>query len=116
MEKNDIERWAWTIIRRVEKKHPSEDFTVELKTIWPTDAKKVARQIAAHANAALGNELLWLIGVDEASGVTGADFAELSNWWTQVKSEFDGATPDIIPLNIDINGRTIVALDRKSVV
>lgn len=42
-----------------------EDDLVELKAVWPEAGRKVARQIAGHANAAGGAPILWVIGADE---------------------------------------------------
>jgi len=111
MRKNDIENWALSVIDRVRAHQPVEDMRVELKTIWPDDPRKAARRIAGHANAARGEPILWLIGVDEGRGlVPGADFAELSSWHSAVVSAFDELAPDITPLNIPVDGVTIVAL------
>lgn len=62
-----IESWASTVIAAVEAGQNSEDSRVELKAELPKDPRKAARLIAGHANAALDESLLWLIGVDEKS-------------------------------------------------
>ena len=67
MRNHEIEAWALGIIDRVIQKQPIEDDRVELKAEWP-DALKAARRIAGHANAARGEPILWLIGVDEKAG------------------------------------------------
>ncbi len=84
MRQRDIEVWALGIIRRVEMEQPHEDSRVELKAVWPEDSAKAARQVAGHANAARGEPILWLIGVDEKKGVVGATFEEITKWWGQV--------------------------------
>ena len=61
----EIEYWALRILERVEKHQPIEDTWVELKAEWPVETAKTARQLAGHANAARGEPVLWLIGVDE---------------------------------------------------
>src|SRR6266545_3413460 len=105
----DIEIWALSVIERVELKQPHEDSRVELKTEW-TPPSKAARRIAGHANAARGEPILWLIGVDEKQGVQGAAFQELADWWKQVQLEFDGITPAMKDVNISWNGHSVVAL------
>jgi len=73
MKPSQIEAWALNVIARVINGQPNEDSRVELKSEWiaPPDA---ARRIAAHANAAFGDSILWIIGVDQCAGVvTGAD-------------------------------------------
>jgi len=104
-----IEAWATEIINRVNSKNPIEDIRVELKSEWP-DPQKAARRIAGHANAARGEPILWLIGVDEDKGVKGATHEELANWFISIQEEFDGVVPSMIDINIPIDGKTIVAL------
>lgn len=68
MRSAEIERWALEIARRVENQQPVEDSRVELKRAWPTNYANAARRIAGHANAARGEAVLWLIGIDETGG------------------------------------------------
>src|SRR5438128_2114127 len=96
-------------MERVDRRQPIEDMRVELKAAWP-DPVKAARRLAAHGNAARGDSLLWLIGVDEAHGVTGASFEELSSWHAKLKREFDELSPDMTPLNVSTPRGTVVAL------
>ena len=63
MRRHEIEDWALRIIEQVESGQPNEDYRVELKAQWP-DTREAARRIAGHANAAHGEPILWLIGVD----------------------------------------------------
>ncbi len=107
---NDIENWALHIIERVESKQPVEDSRVELKSEWPKDRNKAARQIAGHANAARGEPILWLLGVDEKKGVTGVNYEEISNWKQSVEAEFDGLPPSLTHINIPYKSRTVAAL------
>jgi len=65
-----------------------EDSGVELKADWPTP-DKAARRIAGHANAARGEDILWIVGLDEARGVCPFAPEELANWWSQVRAVFD---------------------------
>lgn len=64
MRQSDIEYWALSIIDRVKSKQPIEDSRVELKASWP-DPKKAARRLAGHANAARGEPILWLVGIND---------------------------------------------------
>lgn len=52
MKTSDIERWALRVIDRVRRNERVEDSSLELKSTWPNDPWKAARQIAGHANAA----------------------------------------------------------------
>ncbi|MCI0564374.1 MAG: ATP-binding protein [Nitrososphaera sp.] len=104
-----IESWALDVIKRVEAGQPNEDTRVELKAGW-IDPDKTARHIAGHANAASGEPILWLIGIDQSKGVIGVDHNELANWYPAVASQFDGMAPVMVDINIPYLGKTIVAL------
>lgn len=97
------------MIARVKSGQPIEDARVELKAEW-LEPGKAARRIAGHANAARGAPILWLIGVDEKTGVVGAQFNDLAAWFPQVASRFDGLTPEHVDLNVPADGKTVVAL------
>lgn len=109
MNSTQIESWALRIIDIVKKGQPNEDFLVELKRDW-IDKDKAARRIAGHANAARGENILWLIGVDEIQGVIGASLADLASWYPAVASCFNDLAPRMTPLNIPVDGVTVVAL------
>lgn len=109
MKSHEIENWALSIVDRVEAGQPVEDSRVELKATW-LEAAKAARRIAGHANAARGEPILWLIGVDEKNGVVAVEHQEFANWWAEVKACFDGLAPDVTDLNVLAGGHTIVAL------
>jgi len=109
MKAHEIEYKVLNIIDRVNSAQPIEDYLVELKSEWPSP-EKAARQIAGHANAARGAPILWLIGVDQEHGVVGAEVNELANWYTAVKSLFDGLSPYLTYINIPYKQHTVVAL------
>jgi len=110
MRAHEIEDWTLRVIKQVESGQPNEDYRVELKAQWP-NVKKTARQLAGHANAAHGEPILWLIGVDEEKGIVGINNEELANWSAQVRAEFDGLAPQILrDLNVPVAGTTVVAL------
>lgn len=110
MKPYEIENWALRIIELIESGQPIEDFRVELKSDWPDDPRKAARQIAGHANAAHGEPILWLIGIDEKKGVIGASKNEKENWYPKVQAQFDGLAPSVIDINIPVQGIVIIAL------
>jgi hypothetical protein len=109
MRPHQIENWALSVIERLESGQPNEDFRVELKSQW-LDPQKAARQIAGHANAARGEPILWVIGVDQKNGVIGANHMELADWYAQVKAHFDGLAPQLVDVNVPVKGRAVVAL------
>jgi hypothetical protein len=110
MTPNEIERWALRVVEQLRSGQPNEDVRVELKAKWPADAYKAARQIAAHANPAGGEPILWVIGVDQKGIVVGVDHNELASWYKQVESQFDELAPGVTDVNVPIEGKTIVAL------
>lgn len=106
-----IESWALRVIDAVKQGQPNEDFLVELKREWPKAKSKVARQIAGHANAARGESILWLIGVDGNGTVHGASAdIDLANWYPSVGKYFDSFAPRLTSLNISVDSLTVVAL------
>ena len=105
----EIENWTLNVLHQVDSRQPNEDSRVELKADWIAPYK-AARQLAGHANAARGDPILWLIGVDQQSGSVGVDHKELADWLRQVSSHFEGASPEVIDVNISFQGKTVVAL------
>jgi hypothetical protein len=110
MTPRQIEMWALRVIEQVEAKQPVEDARVELKGVWPTEPNKAARRLAGHANAARGEPILWLIGVDEKKGVVGATATDPAKWFAGVQAEFDGVFPRITDLKVPWKGHLVVAL------
>lgn len=110
MRKSELEAWVLDVIDRVEAGQPNEDSRVELKHEWP-EPKKAARRIAGHANAAGGDQILWIIGVDQTTGVIGVTDLDVASWFSQVKAEFSELAPDLLlSLNVPTKGKTVVAL------
>jgi hypothetical protein len=107
--KREIESWVLRILDRIGHNEPIEDSAIELKSEWP-DPKKAVRRIAGHANAARGEPILWLIGIDEKRGVLGASYSDLADWWSQVRAEFDSVEPTLTSMNIVWNGCCVTAL------
>ena len=110
MKTSEIEAWALQLVDQVKKQQPNEDSRVELKAEWPKDPYRTARQIAGHANANRGDNILWIIGLDENKGIIGADKNELANWLPQVMSYFNEVSPEVIDLNVPVENKTLVAL------
>lgn len=109
MKSSEIEYWTLQVIDLVASGHAVEDSRVELKREW-IDPDKAARQIAAHANAARSEPILWLIGIDEKQGVIGVKHDEFSNWLNAVASHFEGLPPSCVDLNVPSDGRVVTAL------
>ncbi len=66
---------------------------------WPGPPLAAARRLAAHANAARGQSLLWLVGVRNGKP-TGADAAGLDAWLAGVSRYFDGLAPRVRAYNV----------------
>lgn len=103
------EAWALQIVQRVKSGQRVEDSRVELKAGWP-DCEKAARRIAGHANASFGSDVLWIVGLDEVNGVVGAGVDELADWWSKVRSFFDGVSPSLADLVLAVDGQTLACL------
>lgn len=111
----EIEIWARRVIEQVERGQYTEDARVELKANFPDDEdgwKKWARRVAGHTNAARGDSILWLIGVDEdARAIPGARKCEPAEWWPKVQSCFDeNVAPELTDVALSHNGVAVVAL------
>src|SRR5262249_13355413 len=105
----EIEAWALRVLEMVESRQRVEDSAVELKADWLEPAK-AARRLAGHANAARGERILWLVGVDEDQGIVGARNEELSKWFPSVSSHFDAVTPALRDLQVHYKNKVITAL------
>jgi hypothetical protein len=104
MRKSEVETWASQIVDRLRAGQPLEDSRVELKREW-IDAVKAARQLAGHANAARGDDILWLVGLDEkGQQVSGVDPAGLLDWWNKTKAQFDELHPAMTDLVVPVGG------------
>jgi len=111
MKPHEIETWTLTAIEQLQSRAWTEDARIDVKSQWPADADETARRIAGHANAARGEPILWIIGVDERmKEVKGAAYEELATWWEAVKSRFDGIAPSVTDLNVPVLERSVVAL------
>lgn len=96
MRRSEVEAWVLRIVDDVLAGRQDEDATVELKRDWP-DPRKAARRLAGHANAARGEPILWIIGIDgSAREAPGAPKQDLADWWPQVRKCFDGEAPDLL--------------------
>ena len=111
MKLRQLEAWVLSVVDRALAGHPNEDDRVELKAMWPADASRAARRIAAHANAARGDAVLWIIGVDEKRArVLGAAPEDFAGWMGRVREQFAGLAPDVQHLAVPTSHGTVVAL------
>jgi hypothetical protein len=107
----ELEVRVLEILERVENGMPLEDSRDECKTEWPESTEKTARQLAGHANAARGDSILWLFGVDEKGRrVPGVSASEFSSWYASVKSHFEDAWAPDPELNINVPWKGIIVV------
>jgi hypothetical protein len=80
---------------------PEDDFT-ECKRQWPEPT--AARQLAALANRAAGEPIVYIIGLDDKSGaVVDPGPTDPADWWTTMQKQFDEVTPDwLIHLSVPV--------------
>jgi hypothetical protein len=111
MKNHEIESWVLKIIDTVISGQPVEDSRIELKS-GQIPPEKAARRIAGHANAARGDQILWIIGVDEKEReVVGVlDDEDFSRWYRSIEVQFDGLAPSFTHLNIPVDGKIVIAL------
>ena len=112
MRSQELEYRVINIVNRAVAGQPVEDSFVELKSEWPSNVKRTARQIAGHSNASRGEDIVWIIGVDENNqSLVGAENTELANWWPMVEKSFQEVAPDLHTcISIPIQDKTVVAL------
>lgn len=110
MERTQVETWALRIARAAQEGTAPEDSAVELKSEWPSDHPRAARQIAGLANASRSRYVMWLIGVDEDKGVVPFDHVEVSEWWGSVSRSFDPPSPILHNVATYLDGQLVVAL------
>lgn len=104
-----IESWVLRIVDQVSRDQHCEDSLVELKREWPSP-QSAARILAGHANAAHGQKILWIVGLDEKAGAVGAPPNELADWFSAVRGCFESTAPVVQDLNVPVGVKTLVAL------
>lgn len=93
--------------------HRVEDAQIECKLTFPDDESKTANQIAGLCNAAGGEPIIIVVGVDESTGtVQTPTRPDTADWWARVTKYFDeGVHPDMIDVHVPVgNGATVLAL------
>jgi hypothetical protein len=109
MRRIDVEEWAFRILERVAAAQSTEDSLVELKSTWPP-VREIARQLAAHANSAAAQPIMWLMGVDQKIGVVPFHAQDAARWRDQLGKEFDGFAPLFTHYDLDWRGQPFSAL------
>ncbi|MBV9658926.1 MAG: hypothetical protein JO295_12520 [Verrucomicrobia bacterium] len=110
----DIEYRALRLLERLG--HKQQDCSAAPEDVfsacfhrWPGPARVAARQLAAHANAARGRDLLWLIGI----GSGGAKKSDCDAWLAGLRSWFDGLMPRVVPVEMTLPTTPSTSSKRK---
>lgn len=74
------------------------------------DPERLARRLAGHANAARGDWILWIFGVDEKSGFVGVPSFDWADLWPNVQSHFDANAPRPVIVSIESECGSVVAV------
>ncbi len=91
-----LETFVHEMLEIVENGGRVENATTELKRQWP-DALKTARRLAGQANAARGEQIIWIVGIDEETGeYAEPSKADLADTWKEVQAKFDATAPELV--------------------
>lgn len=110
MRSQEVEARVLAVVDRIMNGGRLEDSLIECKAEWPGVDK--ARQLAAHANSARGEEIVWIIGIDEkAHRIVSPTLADLANWWPEFSKRFDEVAPGIDDYVVSVgDSQTVTAL------
>lgn len=108
----DLETRVLAAVDQIRRGQQVETDFIECKREWPEDKK--ARQLAGSLNRAAGDPVIYIVGIDEKTGlVTDVSGTDVLNWWNQIIPKFDQTPPEItrhMDVVVDSNGEKIVAL------
>jgi len=93
--KADLEYLALQAIDVARRGQVPEDNRVELKREWPGPPPAAARRLAALANAARGEDVVIVVGIDEKTGEARPVVGEAAEWWGGLRTWFDGEVPSM---------------------
>jgi hypothetical protein len=112
MNKQRLEARVIHLVDMVVSGRKVEDDRVEMKSDWPADHRRAARQIAGLANVAGGEQILWIIGIDEdAHSLATPSDIEPAAWWGSVSRWFAEVAPEIALLTVPTRHGTVVVLE-----
>lgn len=97
MNRQQLQTRVLEAIERVRGGVVTEDTAIEFKSQLPPAALSVARQIAGMANAAHGDDIIWVFGVDESERtVISWGSLDWEKWWPGVRKHFcEDEAPDM---------------------
>jgi hypothetical protein len=112
----DVEVRARELLELTKTRPIGEDSRVECKATWVEPAE-MAPALAAMANAARGEPVFILIGVNRDGSICGAPANELADWLQRLEARFDEVSPRAWPdvrLNFDEGTVHVLAFDTSA--
>lgn len=111
MTPSELELWSRKVVDATLNGQRVEDSRVELKSKWIVP-QEAARRLAGHANAARGENILWVFGIDENNErLTPVDPTEKGDWYRSVEKYFDGYAPRLLlDVNFEVNSSPLASL------
>ncbi|MEV3908692.1 hypothetical protein [Streptomyces canus] len=102
MRRQQLELITIRAVEHVLSGQTHEDSLIEFKATWPEISK--VRQLAGHANSARGEDIIWIVGVDEKKhSLTNPERQDSAQWWAQMSKRFDGlVAPEMTDLVVPI--------------
>lgn len=108
----DLEARVIAAVDRIRGGQPVEHDLIECKRTWPQEKK--ARQLAGSLNRAGGDPVVYIVGIDEKTGlIHDVSETDILDWWSQIVPQFDHTPPELVRhLNIQVGegGEHVVAL------
>jgi hypothetical protein len=108
----DLEARVITAIDQMREGRQVENDFIECKREWPSESK--ARQLAASLNRAAGDPVIYIIGIDEKTGVVlDVSDTDVLDWWNQILPRFDQTPPEMTRhMNVAVgpNGDSVTAV------
>jgi hypothetical protein len=88
-----------------------EDERIECKSELMDPAN--VRQLAGAANSAMGDDLIWIIGLNEKTNklVPLSSAIDMADWWSKVERSFDGGiAPLLTSFRVPVSGGDVLTL------
>ena len=115
MTKNQLEALVRATMDRVMRGEQIEDDFIELKVEWDqADPRRNARQIAGLANAAGGQNVVWIVGADDKkAAIKTPPPIEPADWFPKLNKFFDQVFPTTVNyLSVTLDsGETVIATE-----
>lgn len=108
----DLETRVLTAVEQIRAGKSVEHDFIECKRDWPKEEK--VRQLAGSLNRAGGDPVIYIIGIDEATGeIFDVSATEVADWWGQIMPKFDQTPPEMVrhmPVPVGDGGSQVVAV------